>query len=72
MAMSNNSPAVWFQSNRYHAAAECEHCKRIVRHESWCPTIDPIVAYAYGIVADPNQLTIGDKLILHSLGVAWG
>lgn len=70
--MASNRPVVWFHSNRYHAAAECEHCHGIVRHESWCITMDATVAYAYEIVADPAKLTMGDALILHSLGVIWG
>lgn len=72
MAMSNKGPAVWYHTNRYHAEAECEHCKGIVRHEPWCITMDATVGYAYEIVADPTRLTIGDALILHALGVKWG
>lgn len=30
-----------------------------------------MVYYAYQIVADPSKLTLGDSLILHSLGVTW-
>lgn len=70
--MSNQGPTVWYHSNRYHAGAECEHCKGIVRHEPWCITMDAAVAYAYEIVADPAKLSKGDELILHSLGVKWG
>lgn len=64
------SPAV-FHSNRYHAEAACEHCEGIIRHEPWCITLDPVVYYAYQIVMDPGKLTVGDGLILHSLGAIW-
>jgi len=67
----NNSDAV-FHSNRYTAESACEHCAGIVRHEPWCITVDHIVYYAYEIVADPGKMTIGDVLLLHSLGVSWG
>ncbi len=68
---SNNVPETWFHSNRYNAQAACEHCEGVVRHESWCITRDPVVYYAYQIVVEPSQLTVGDALILHSLGVTW-
>jgi len=64
--------ATWFHSNRYCAQAACEHCGGIIRHESWCITIDPVVYYAYQVVLDPTKLTLADSLILHALGVAWG
>lgn len=58
--------------NQYNAAAPaCPHCLGIHGHESWCPTRDPNVHYAYEIVLEPRKLTIGDALILHSLGVTW-
>lgn len=69
--MSDRVPAAKFHSNRYSADAACEHCEGIIRHESWCITQDPVVYYAYQIVVDPSQLTPGDALILHSLGVTW-
>jgi len=70
--MLNNVPTVWFHSNRYNAQAACEHCRGIIRHEPWCITLDLLVYYAFQIVADPSKLTVGDALILHSLGVTWG
>lgn len=69
--MSESIPTFEYYSNRYNAAAACEHCEGIIRHEPWCITRDPIVYYAYHVVADHTQLTIGDSLILHSLGVTW-
>jgi hypothetical protein len=69
--MSDNSADAVFHSNRYTAESACEHCAGIVRHEPWCITVDRIVYYAFEIVADPSKLTVGDSLILHSLGVNW-
>ncbi|MGA8622754.1 MAG: hypothetical protein WB660_30055 [Candidatus Sulfotelmatobacter sp.] len=34
-------------------------------------TLNTEIFYAYKIVMDPNTLTVGDALILHSLGAAW-
>jgi hypothetical protein len=71
LQMSDNTSAI-YHSNRYNAQAACEHCEGIIRPEPWCITIHPAVYYAYQIVADPSKLTLGDALILHSLGVIWG
>jgi hypothetical protein len=71
VAMSDKTPTSKFHSNRYHAQAACEHCAGVIRHEPWCITRDPVVYYAYQIVADPSKLTPGDALILHSLGAIW-
>ena len=70
--MSDNGFTVRYHSNRHNAQAACQHCGGIVRHEPWCIKVDPVVSYAYQIVADPSNLTAGDALILHSLGVVWG
>ena len=70
--MSVDPKATWYHSNRYNAASTCEHCGGVVRHERWCITCDPIVQYAYGVVLEPEKLTLGDRLILHALGVVWG
>jgi len=69
--MSDEAPHAWFHSNRYSARAACEHCDGVVRHEGWCITRNTEVAYAHRIVADSAALTVGDSLILHSLGAAW-
>jgi hypothetical protein len=69
--MSDSAPTSRFHSNRYHAQAACEHCAGVIRHEPWCITRDPVVYYAYQIVADASQITPGDALILHSLGASW-
>ena len=47
------------------------HCEGIFEHERWCVTRNINVAYAFQIVLDPSKITLGDALILHSLGVAW-
>jgi hypothetical protein len=69
--MSDNGAPVWFHSNRYNAQAACEHCAGFIRHEPWCITVAATVHYAYEVVADPGRLSLGDTLILHSLGVTW-
>ena len=68
--MSDTTKA-WFHSNRYCAQEACEHCGGVIRHEPWCAAVDPAVAYAYQIIAQPEKLTVADALILHSLGVVW-
>jgi hypothetical protein len=70
--MSESVPTFLYHCNRYNAQAACEHCAGVIRHEPWCITRDQLVYYAYQIVADPSTLTLGDSLILHSLGVFWG
>ena len=69
--MADDTPTVWFHSNRYSEQVACEHCAGIIRHEPWCITANPLVNYAYEVVADPGKLTFGDALILHSLGAMW-
>ena len=49
----------------------CSHCLSVQGHEPWCETRGAILQYAFAIVADARKLTIGDALILHSLGVSW-
>jgi hypothetical protein len=71
MSISEPTRTADHHTNRYYAEAACEHCQGIIRHESWCITRDPLVYYAYQIVADPSRLTFGDSLVLHSLGVTW-
>lgn len=69
--MPDDTATTIFHSNRYAAQSACEHCQGIIRHEPWCITVDGAIYYAYQIVADPSKLTIGDALILHSLGAIW-
>ena len=69
--MSDEAPTAWFHSNRYSAQAACEHWGGALHHEPWCMTLNTEISYAYKIVMDPGALTVGDALILHSLGAAW-
>jgi len=61
----------WYHSNQYSADSKCEHCAGVVRHESWCATQNPVVAYAYLTAAGAAPLSAQDTLILHALGVTW-
>jgi hypothetical protein len=58
-------------SNQYSVDSVCMHCDGIIRHESWCATQSANVDYAFQAVLDASQLSPGDELILHALGVAW-
>jgi len=69
--MFANPAANWYPNPRM-SAVLCEHCGRLARHEKWCITCDPVVQYAYAVVADPEKLSLRDRLILHALGVDWG
>ncbi len=61
----------WYHSNTYSADSACEHCGGIIRHEQWCITKSEIVTYAYEAVLDAEKLSLGDRIILHALGVLW-
>jgi hypothetical protein len=61
----------WYHSNQYSADSKCEHCGGVVRHEDWCATQNPLVAYAYMTAADAAPISEQDGLILHALGVTW-
>jgi hypothetical protein len=69
--MSELPSAIWCYCNRDNAQSACDHCKALIRHELWGITLNPGVSYACEIVADPSKLTVGDGLMLHSLGVIW-
>lgn len=58
-----------YHTNAYYAQAHCEHCEGIIRHQIWCQTLNPTVRYARKILVSPTELTIGDTILLHSLGV---
>jgi hypothetical protein len=64
-----NEPA---RSNQYSEGSICNHCASVSGHESWCITCNALVRYAFGAAARASHLTLGDELILHALGVAWG
>ena len=69
--MLPSNATTWYHTNRYSAHAACEHCSGVIRHESWCITVNPVVYYAYEAVLDASKLSLGDVLALHSLGVLW-
>jgi len=68
--MFANPAASWFSQPTSQCA--CQHCGGVGRHEKWCITCDAMVQYAYGVITDPEKLTVCDQLILHALGVSWG
>ena len=37
----------------------------------WCETVNARVNYAHDAVRHPSHLSMGDRLILHALGVRW-
>ncbi len=59
------------RSSQFNVQSPCDFCHGIFEHERWCPTKDIQVSYAYQIAIDGSKITLGDALILHSLGVAW-
>ena len=59
-----------YDSNRYRGELACSHCAGVTTHEAWCSTHNVFVQYAFLAVVN-NDLTIGDTLILHALGVKW-
>jgi hypothetical protein len=69
MPLQNDLPLR--HSNQYSADSACLHCDGIIRHESWCVTQSANVYYAFRVVLDPSQLSPGDELLLHALGVVW-
>ena len=58
-------------SNRYSADSACAYCDGVVHHESWCATQNANAYYAFEVVVNPTQLSAGDEVILHALGVVW-
>lgn len=67
--MSHNQAASYH--NKAYNTQACKYCKGVTCHEHWCQTLNPVVCYACKIVLSPGELTIGDAIILHSLGVLW-
>jgi hypothetical protein len=57
--------------NQHNIATACPNCLSIHGHEPWCASCVPTVQYAFEILSEPRKLTLGDALILHSLGVTW-
>ena len=69
--MPQDNP-VTYHGNRHNAQSACQHCEGVIGHERWCLALNPVVSIACEIVVYPGKLTIGDAIILHSLGVLWG
>lgn len=67
---TQNEPSS-LQSGTQIAESACSHCEGMNSHESWCVTQNGNVYYAHLIVLQPKNLTLGDQLILHALGVSW-
>ena len=60
-----------YHSNKYHAAAACEHCEGIIRHERWCITVNANVLYGYSAVLDAANMSEKDHKWLNEMGVLW-
>ena len=58
-------------TKRHSSDSGCKFCHNIFDHAPWCATQNSTVFYAYQIVAESSRLTVGDSLVLHSLGVKW-
>ena len=67
----NNIDFTHHHNQYYNVALACPHCLSVHGHESWCAMRVPTVQYAFEILSEPRKLTLGDALILHSLGVTW-
>jgi hypothetical protein len=57
---------------QYSAESACVYCERFNCHEPWCPKQNATIQYAFRAVLQPDLLNLGDQIILHALGVAWG
>jgi hypothetical protein len=49
----------------------CARCSGVVLCMPWCESVNARVNYAHDAVRHPSHLSIGDRLILHALGVRW-
>lgn len=49
----------------------CARCGGVVLCMPWCESVNVRVRYAHDAVQHPSHLSIGDRLILHALGVKW-
>jgi hypothetical protein len=59
-----------YDSSQHSANPACSHCSGVNSHEPWCRAHNVFVEYAFLAVLN-NDLSIGDTLILHALGVKW-
>ncbi len=60
-----------YNSKQSNSPFACALCEGTFSHEAWCASRDPGASYPYQIVVDASKMTMGDTLILHSLGVTW-
>ena len=49
----------------------CGRCGGVVLCEPWCESVNSCVRYARAAALHPTHLSLGDRLILHALGVRW-
>jgi hypothetical protein len=49
----------------------CARCGGVVLCKPWCESVNASVRYAHDAVRHPSHLSMGDRLILHALGVRW-
>jgi len=49
----------------------CARCGGVVLCMPWCESVNARVNYAHDAVRHPSHLSMGDRLILHALGVRW-
>lgn len=49
----------------------CARCGGMVLCMPWCESVNVRVHYAHDAARHPSHLSIGDRLILHALGVKW-
>ena len=49
----------------------CGRCGGVVLCEPWCESVNSCVRYAHDAVLHPTHLSLGDRIILHALGVRW-
>ena len=49
----------------------CARCGGQATCEPWCETVNACVRYARDVVVHATNLTPGDGIILHGLGIRW-
>jgi hypothetical protein len=59
------------QSEQTDEDLSCARCGGVVLCESWCESVNACVRYAHDAVLHPTHLSLGDRIILHALGVRW-
>lgn len=59
------------QSHQTDEDLSCARCGGVVLCEPWCQSVNASVRYAHDAVLHPTQLSLGDSITLHALGVRW-